>query len=85
MDLTKRMGFGCGWLIAALFGPLQRNSGVGVLERALPLGNTTTHNFLKPPTHMCTFLCVTPANRNWLEEMAFYDSNRSTGTGPFSN
>lgn len=28
----------------------------GVLENTLPLGdNTTTHNFLMPPTHMCTF------------------------------
>lgn len=85
--LTQRMDFGCGWLIAALFGPLQKISGVGVLENALPLGNnTTTHNFLMPPTHMCTILCVIPANRNWLclEEMAFYDSN-NTGMGSFSN
>lgn len=56
-------------------------------ENALPLGNsTTTHSFLMPPTHMCTFSCAIPANRNWLclEEMAFYDSD-STGMGSFGN
>lgn len=52
----------------------EKNSCVGVLENALPLGNnTTTHIFLMSPTHMCTFLCVIPANRIWLflEELIF--------------
>lgn len=83
---TQRMDFGCGWLFAALFGPVQKNSGVGVLENALPLSNnTTTLNFLMPSsyTHVHFFLCVIPANRNWLEEMAFYDSN-NTGMSSFS-
>lgn len=85
--LTPRMDLGFGRSIAALFGPLQQISGVGVLENALPLGNnTTTHSFQMPPTHMCTFFSVISANRNWLrlEEMAFYEA-KSTGMGSFSN
>ena len=51
-------GFGCERPLAALFGPFQKNSSVGVLESALPRGNsTTTHSLLMPPTHMCAF-CV---------------------------
>ena len=51
--------FGCGWSIAALFGPVQKNSGVGELESALPLGNkTTTHTFSDASYTHVHFSCV---------------------------
>ena len=51
--------FGRGWLIAALFGPVQKNSGVGVLESTLPLGNkTTTHTFSDASYTHVHFSCV---------------------------
>lgn len=70
--LIRQMDFGS---LTALFGPLQKNSSVGVLESALPLGNnTTTHIFWCLLHTMCTFLCVIPANRNrlWRQEEAFF-------------
>lgn len=67
---------GCGQWIVAPFGLLQRNSSVGVLENALPLGNnTTTHNSLSPPTHLCTFWSVISGNRNLLSP-AFFGGNK---------
>lgn len=71
--ILQRASSGCGQLIAAPFGALQRNSGVGVLENALPLGNnTTTQNSLSPPTHLCTFWSVISGNRN----SSFFGGNK---------
>lgn len=78
--ILQRGFFGCGQSIVASFGPLQRNSGVGVLENALPLGNnTTTHNSLSPPTHLCTFWSVISGNRNLLSPAFLEATNRRMG------
>lgn len=54
----------------ACLAPGKRNPGVGVLESAVALGNnTSTHSFLMPPTHTCSFWRV--IQRSGTEEMAF--------------
>lgn len=63
------------WLAHCSVWPVAKESSVGVLESALPLGNnTTTHIFWCLLHTMCTFLCVIPANRNrlWRQEEAFF-------------
>lgn len=74
-------------IAALLWIATKRNSSVGVLESALPLGNNITFSDASyTPCALGVFLfcvCVDPANRNWLEEMAFYDSSPNTGMGSF--
>lgn len=66
---------------------MQKNSCVGVLvgERSAPRYQHDHAQFSDASYTHVHFLYAIPANRNWLEEMAFYDSNANTGMGSFSN